>query len=125
MASYLADRVILYTGTPGQHCVAHAPQSLLAGMNSFLQGLGITFRRDPGNYRPRINKRGGQHDQAQKKSGVYFYTDMQDEEDEQEEEEVKEVPKNNETGRSKNKKGKAQQVKSETHGRNGKNKRQL
>lgn len=33
-----------------------SPQSLLAGMNRFLALLGITFRRDPNNFRPRINK---------------------------------------------------------------------
>ena len=39
-------------------CVARAPQSLVLGMNRFLSNLGITFRRDPTNYRPRINKVG-------------------------------------------------------------------
>ncbi|KAF3837504.1 hypothetical protein F7725_004968 [Dissostichus mawsoni] len=43
MATYLADRVIV-------------PQGLLAGMNRFLSLLEITFRRDPNNFRPRINK---------------------------------------------------------------------
>lgn len=33
-----------------------SPQSLLNGMNSFLESLDITFRRDPNNFRPRINK---------------------------------------------------------------------
>ena len=32
------------------------PQSLLNGMNRFLESLEITFRRDPNNFRPRINK---------------------------------------------------------------------
>lgn len=32
------------------------PQGLLAGMNRFLSLLEITFRRDPNNFRPRINK---------------------------------------------------------------------
>ena len=32
------------------------PQNLLNGMNKFLQSLDITFRRDPNNFRPRINK---------------------------------------------------------------------
>ena len=32
------------------------PQTLLAGMNKFLSQLEITFRRDPNNFRPRINK---------------------------------------------------------------------
>lgn len=33
-----------------------SPQSLLTGMNKFLESLNITFRRDPTNFRPRINK---------------------------------------------------------------------
>lgn len=56
MATYLADRVIVFSGTPSLDTVAHSPQSLLNGMNRFLELLGITFRRDPNNFRPRINK---------------------------------------------------------------------
>ncbi|KAF9617370.1 hypothetical protein IFM89_036291 [Coptis chinensis] len=36
MATYLADRVILFEGRPSVNCTANAPQSLLTGMNSFL-----------------------------------------------------------------------------------------
>merc|ERR1712159_529060 len=50
MATYLADRVIVYEGTPGIHCTATSPQSLLNGMNRFLEQLEITFRRDPTNH---------------------------------------------------------------------------
>ena len=56
MATYLADRVVVYTGVPALDAVAHSPCGLLTGMNSFLKHLEITFRRDPTNYRPRINK---------------------------------------------------------------------
>lgn len=56
MATYLADRVIVFEGKPSVETLAHAPQNLLNGMNRFLELLGITFRRDPNNYRPRINK---------------------------------------------------------------------
>ena len=35
MATYLADRVVVYTGTPALDAVAHAPCGLLSGMNSF------------------------------------------------------------------------------------------
>merc|ERR1712046_404161 len=51
MATYLADRVIVYTGQPGVDCLAQTPQSLLTGMNKFLEQLQITFRRDPSNFR--------------------------------------------------------------------------
>lgn len=41
-------------------------------MNKFLSLLGITFRRDPTNFRPRINKLESQLDKEQKLSGNYF-----------------------------------------------------
>lgn len=83
MATYLADRVVVYGGRPGVEATAYSPQSLLSGMNSFLRNLEVTFRRDPINYRPRINKKGSQKDSEQKKSGNYFfYDDGVDDEDE-------------------------------------------
>lgn len=72
MATYLADRVVVYDGEPGVHCIASAPMSLLEGMNRFLQQLEITFRRDPTNFRPRINKVDSVKDREQKGSGSYF-----------------------------------------------------
>lgn len=75
MATYLADRVIVHDGTPARECFARAPTPLLEGMNKFLKLMNITFRRDPTNYRPRINKQGSVKDQEQKKSGKYFYID--------------------------------------------------
>ncbi|MGH0154673.1 UNVERIFIED_CONTAM: hypothetical protein FKN15_027863 [Acipenser sinensis] len=56
MATYLADRVIVFDGIPSKSTAANMPQTLLAGMNKFLGQLEITFRRDPNNFRPRINK---------------------------------------------------------------------
>jgi ATP-binding cassette subfamily E protein 1 len=44
-------------------------------MNRFLQNLEITFRRDPSNNRPRINKRGSVKDREQKASGNFFFLD--------------------------------------------------
>ena len=75
MATYLADKVVVYDGIPGVETTAHAPQSLIPGMNTFLKMLDITFRRDPTNYRPRINKHDSVKDQEQKKSGQFFYVD--------------------------------------------------
>jgi ATP-binding cassette subfamily E protein 1 len=72
MATYLADRVVVYEGEPGIKCVASSPMTLLEGMNSFLAQLEITFRRDPTNYRPRINKAESVKDREQKGSGNYF-----------------------------------------------------
>jgi len=73
MATYLADRVIVFTGEPSINAVAREPQSLLAGMNSFLRSLDITFRRDPNNFRPRINKLNSVKDSEQKKGGNFFF----------------------------------------------------
>ncbi|XP_061727813.1 protein Pixie [Cydia pomonella] len=73
MATYLADRVIVFEGTPSSDATAHAPQSLLNGMNKFLELLGITFRRDPNNFRPRINKHSSVKDIEQKRAGQYFF----------------------------------------------------
>lgn len=73
MATYLADRVIVFDGTPSVNTRACTPQSLLTGMNKFLQQLQITFRRDPTNYRPRINKLNSIKDSEQKASGNFFF----------------------------------------------------
>ncbi|XP_026431315.1 ABC transporter E family member 2-like [Papaver somniferum] len=73
MATYLADRVIVFDGTPSVDCTANAPQSLLSGMNLFLSQLDITVRRDPTNFRPWINKLGSTEDSEQKASGSYYY----------------------------------------------------
>jgi translation initiation factor RLI1 len=73
MATYLSDRVIVYSGTPSVESFAtayvlsalfersmslrrafadrflarYSPEALLTGMNKFLKSLEITFRRDP------------------------------------------------------------------------------
>jgi ATP-binding cassette subfamily E protein 1 len=75
MATYLADRVIVYSGEPGVECTASRPQSLVAGMNLFLHMLEITFRRDPTNHRPRINKMDSVKDREQKAGGNHFCLD--------------------------------------------------
>lgn len=73
MSTYLADRVILFDGIPSKEAVAHAPETLLTGMNKFLKQLDITFRRDKDNWRPRINKSNSVKDTEHKKSGNYFF----------------------------------------------------
>ncbi|KAF8462091.1 P-loop containing nucleoside triphosphate hydrolase protein, partial [Russula ochroleuca] len=73
MATYLADRVIVFEGSPAVAATATPPQSLLTGMNRFLQSLEITFRRDPTNFRPRVNKLNSVKDKEQKVSGNYFF----------------------------------------------------
>lgn len=98
MATYLADRVVVYEGTrpfhisraheiltrsritgePAVDCVANRPESLLTGMNKFLKSLDITFRRDPSNFRPRINKADSVKDVEQKAAGNYFFMENDD-----------------------------------------------
>nr|QBH22567.1 ribosome biogenesis/translation initiation ATPase RLI [Philasterides dicentrarchi] len=72
MATYLADFVIVYEGTPGQKCKANTPQDLVSGMNRFLSLMAVSFRRDPTNFRPRINKANSEKDREQKLAGNYF-----------------------------------------------------
>ncbi|KAL8757477.1 MAG: hypothetical protein Q9184_004193 [Pyrenodesmia sp. 2 TL-2023] len=73
MATYLADRVIVFDGQPGIKARANTPESLLTGCNKFLKNLDVTFRRDPNSFRPRINKYNSQLDQDQKLHGNYFF----------------------------------------------------
>jgi ATP-binding cassette subfamily E protein 1 len=73
MATYLADRVIVFDGQPAINARANTPESLLTGCNKFLKNLDVTFRRDPNSYRPRINKDKSQLDQEQKLHGNYFF----------------------------------------------------
>lgn len=72
MATYLADRVIYFDGQPSVSCVAHSPESLQSGMNKFLKQIDITFRRDPENWRLRVNKKDSVKDKEQKQTGNYF-----------------------------------------------------
>ncbi|CAG8948142.1 unnamed protein product [Penicillium salamii] len=73
MATYLADRVIVFDGQPSVDARAQAPESLVGGCNRFLESLDVTFRRDPNSYRPRINKYNSQMDQEQKLAGNYYF----------------------------------------------------
>ncbi|MCA9486170.1 ribosome biogenesis/translation initiation ATPase RLI [Candidatus Woesearchaeota archaeon] len=70
---YLSDKLMVFEGKPGLEGFGLSPMSMRDGMNHFLKQLKITFRRDDGNKRPRINKLGSVKDQEQKKSGEYYY----------------------------------------------------
>jgi len=84
MMSALADRMILFTGRPGIETVAHAPSSVGDAFNSFLKSLNVTFRRDPTNYRPRVNKENSIKDKEQKNAGQYYLFDVDEEEENEE-----------------------------------------
>ncbi|BAF08481.1 ABC transporter E family member 2 [Oryza sativa Japonica Group] len=73
MATYLADKVVVFEGKPSVDCIANAPEPLASGMNRFLSHLDVTFRKDPTTYRPRINKLGSIKDAEQKAAGCYYY----------------------------------------------------
>jgi len=53
---------------------ANPPLQMRSGMNTFLEELDITFRRDEDTLRPRVNKPASRLDREQKKSGEYYYT---------------------------------------------------
>jgi ATP-binding cassette subfamily E protein 1 len=69
----VANRLMVFSGTPGREGFAKAAIAMADGMNIFLKELGITFRRDEDTKRPRINKEGSQKDTEQKRKGEYYY----------------------------------------------------
>jgi ATP-binding cassette subfamily E protein 1 len=73
MATYLADQIIVFEGIPSLSCTASSPLSVNKGVNKFLKQLDITFRKDPVNFRPRINKHNSVKDREQKLSGDYYF----------------------------------------------------
>jgi ATP-binding cassette subfamily E protein 1 len=75
---FVADRLMVFTGEPGVSGTANAPTSLRSGMNSFLKGMNVTFRRDSVTRRPRVNKEGSRMDLFQKDLGEYYYTKMKE-----------------------------------------------
>jgi len=89
MATYLADKVIVFDGIPAKDAYCSSPEGLVSGMNRFLKLMDITFRRDPTNFRPRINKLNSQKDQEQKSAGNYFLMEGQMEEEKKAEDEKK------------------------------------
>ncbi len=84
---YIASRIMVFAGEPGRHGLAVNPQPLLEGMNTFLEELGITIRKDPDTGRPRINKEGSYLDRLQKRLGKYYYIPRPGEEKEESKEE--------------------------------------
>jgi len=78
MASSMADKVIVFEGNPGIEATALAPCSVADGFNSFLKTLDVTFRKDPINLRPRINKKNSRLDKLQKSMGEYYLFDVVD-----------------------------------------------
>ncbi|MHB8587162.1 MAG: ribosome biogenesis/translation initiation ATPase RLI [Thermoplasmatota archaeon] len=69
----IADSLMVFGGTPGQRGSAVGPLDLREGMNTFLKGVDITFRRDKETLRPRVNKPGSRLDRDQRAIGEYYY----------------------------------------------------
>ena len=75
---FVADRLMVFTGEPGVNGIANPPTSLRRGMNAFLKGMNVTFRRDSVTRRPRVNKEGSRMDLFQKDIGEYYYTRLKE-----------------------------------------------
>ncbi|AEA39087.1 RNase L inhibitor (nucleomorph) [Cryptomonas paramecium] len=73
IATYLADKIIVFEGTPSFCCKASSPLPVNEGINKFLKQLDITFRKDPINFFPRINKLNSSKDRKQKSEGSYYF----------------------------------------------------
>jgi ATP-binding cassette subfamily E protein 1 len=71
--SAFADTISVFTGVPGETGLCQAPVDLRSGMNTFLQDMGVTFRRDHATGRPRVNKEDSRLDREQKQRGEYYY----------------------------------------------------
>jgi len=70
---FIADSLMVFKGIPGIEGSALAPQNLRDGFNTFLEIMGITFRRDSVTKRPRVNKLGSNKDDYQKSINEYYY----------------------------------------------------
>jgi ATP-binding cassette subfamily E protein 1 len=73
MSIFLADKIVVFDGEISVACVASSPKNLSEGLNIFLKNLEITFRKDPINFRPRINQLNSVKDKEQKSKGTYFF----------------------------------------------------
>lgn len=70
---YISKRLLVFAGEPAIKGQATGPFGMEEGMNNFLDGLDITFRRDETNNRPRVNKTESQKDKEQKNTGKLYY----------------------------------------------------
>ncbi|MFP4401842.1 MAG: ribosome biogenesis/translation initiation ATPase RLI [Candidatus Nanoarchaeia archaeon] len=71
---YLSHRLMVFDGEPSIRGVANSPSGMRDGMNHFLKGVDITFRREEHTKRPRINKKHSVKDNEQRQSGEYYYS---------------------------------------------------
>ncbi len=71
---YVADKLMVFTGTPARNGMVSGPFKMEEGMNKFLTELDITLRRDMGSRRPRINKLGSVKDREQRAENRWYYS---------------------------------------------------
>ena len=71
---YLSDRLLVFEGEPAIKGIVKGPFDMEKGMNSLLENLDISMRRDETSYRPRINKLNSVKDREQKSKKKYYYS---------------------------------------------------
>jgi ATP-binding cassette subfamily E protein 1 len=71
----VSDSLLVFEGEGGVEGKATGPFNLRTGMNRFLSGVNVTFRRDHDSRRPRINKNESRKDREQRNSGDYYSYD--------------------------------------------------
>ena len=68
----VSDSLLVFEGEGGRYGKAQGPFRLQDGMNRFLEGVNVTFRRDHDSKRPRINKTESRKDREQRTSGDFY-----------------------------------------------------
>ena len=68
----VSDSLLVFEGEGGRYGKAEGPFRLQEGMNRFLEGVNVTFRRDHDSKRPRINKTESRKDREQRTSGDFY-----------------------------------------------------
>ncbi len=71
LLDYIADEILLFTGTPGKAGRAELYQAKKEAIRKFLMDIDVTLRRDHDTGRLRINKKGSQKDVALRTSGKW------------------------------------------------------
>ena len=71
----VSDSLLVFEGEGGISGMAAGPYTLREGMNRFLKGVDVTFRRDHDSKRPRINKGKSRKDREQRSKGDFYSFD--------------------------------------------------
>lgn len=69
----VSDSLMIFSGESGIEGTASPLMPKEEGMNTFLEALKITYRRDVETGRPRVNKPGSKLDREQKRINSYYY----------------------------------------------------